>query len=48
MGTENVVAPKEIRKVLSRLLNVVTIVGNWVIHPRAKTMSLADGQMKAA
>ena len=45
MRTVNVVASNEIRNVLSRLLNVVTIVKNWA---RAKTLSLADGQINAA
>ena len=47
MGTVNVVAPNEIRNEKSRQLNVA-LVANWVIQLSAKTLSLADRQMKAA
>ena len=47
MGTVKVVDPNLIRKVLSILLKVVTMDGNWVIHPNDKTLSFADGHINA-
>ncbi len=48
MGTSNMCTPNEILNELLTLLNVVRIVGNWDSQPKARTLSLADGQMKVA
>ena len=48
MGTSNVVKPQMKLKELLILLNVVRIVGNWDSHPKDRTLSFADGNMKVA